>query len=86
MNETTDWKNLIPNVVRQAVPALLGDREDHPRSMRWAADVAADVEELAKAEGQEFTTMALYLLKGAVAEMKAAKKRNGAKKATAAHS
>lgn len=79
MNDTTDWNNLLPNVVRQAVPALLGDREDHPRSMRWPVDVAAAVDELAKAEGQEFTTMALYLLKAAIAEVHS---RRGKKRPT----
>lgn len=77
---TTDWQNLLPNVVRQAVAPLLGDREENPRSMRWPKDVAAAVEELAEAEGQEFSTVALYLLKAAVAEVQ---KANGSKKRAA---
>jgi hypothetical protein len=62
----TDWTNPLPN--------LLGEREPDPRSMRWPKDLAADVEALADAQGQEFTTVALYLLKGAIAEVKASRK------------
>jgi hypothetical protein len=78
----TDWNNPLPSVVPQAVPGLLGEREDHPRSMRWPKDVAAAIEELAKEYGQEFSTTALHLMKNAVAEVKAArgKKRSSLKR------
>lgn len=60
-----DWNN--------PVPELLGEREDSPRSMRWPKDLAADVEAMAKEQGQEFSTVALYLLKNAVAEVRASR-------------
>lgn len=64
MNANTDWKHPVPN-------NLLGEREPDPRSMRWPKDLAVAVAELAKEQGQEFSTTALYLLKGAVAEVNA---------------
>lgn len=78
MNTPFDWSNPLPNVARQAVPGLLGDREDHPRSMRWPKDVAARITELAEEYGQEFSTTALHLLKGAVAELDAARAKKKA--------
>lgn len=75
----TDWTKPLPDVVRQAVPGLLGEREKDPRSMRWPKDVAAAVEELAKEYEQEFSTTALHLIKAAIAEVKAARsKKRGA--------
>lgn len=73
MNTTTDWTHPLPDVPRQAVPGMLGEREDDPRSMRWPKDVAAAVEKLAEEYGQEFSTTALHLLKVAVAEVAAAR-------------
>jgi hypothetical protein len=69
------------------IPELLGEREPSPRTIRFPKDLGADLDELAKAQGQDFTTFTLYLLKAAVAEVKArrvpapAKKRPAMKRA-----
>lgn len=73
-----DWTNPLPSdVPPQAVPSLLGERENKPRSMRFPADIARAIDELAAEHGQESSTTTFYLLKLALAEVKA---RRGKKK------
>lgn len=80
MNTETNWKNPLPDVPAGAVARMLGEREDSPRSLRLARDIGAGIDELAKEYGQDWSTIAQHLLKGALAEVKAARSKKALRK------
>lgn len=75
----TDWSNPVPNNV-----LARGEREPAPRTIRFPKELAAAIATLAEERGQDFTTVTLYLLMGALAEVNA-RRRPGGKKRPAPH-
>lgn len=70
---TIDWTNLLPDVPAQAVAGMLGEREGHPRSARFPKELAAEIDQIAEELSQEFSTVTFFLLRNALAELKAAR-------------
>lgn len=66
--KNTDWDNLVPH-------GISGEREESPRTLRFPKQLALDVIALAKERGTDFTTTALYLIQGAMTEVKASSKK-----------
>lgn len=64
----SNWNPVPPNV--------LGEREAHPRTIRFPKELAAGIEALAQEQRQDFTTTTLYLLQGALAEVRRPAKKS----------